>query len=128
MPPPHHVPAPTRTMSPAAQIMSMLLCPLQLHTPHCCPPHGCTHCIAVPLTAACIVLPSPLWLHTLCHYALLCSERDTRWPDVGVWGHTRQRQGFKGSRVECRDRGLLHNMSDTRSSSHSQHDRFRVLG
>ena len=30
---------------------------------------------------------------------MLHSEWDARWPDIGMWNHARQRQGFKGDGV-----------------------------
>ncbi len=69
MPPPRHVPAPACAASPTARIMSMLPCPPRLHALCHHPPHGCTHCVTVPLTAAYIALPSPSQLHA--HVAVL---------------------------------------------------------
>jgi hypothetical protein len=46
--------------------------PLQLHALHHHPPHGCMHCVAVPLVAACITSLCPSWLHTRVAVLLAC--------------------------------------------------------
>jgi hypothetical protein len=59
-----HAPPCHLTTLPAAQIVLMLPCPLQLHALHHCSPCGCTHHVAVPIMAAHITLPCPSLLHT----------------------------------------------------------------
>jgi hypothetical protein len=46
-----------------------LPCPSRLHAPYHCAPHGCMHCVTVPLAAVCTVLPCPLQLHAPHHRA-----------------------------------------------------------
>ncbi len=46
---------------------------------------------------------------------LLYSKWDARWSDIDAGSHTRQEQEFKGV---CRNRGLLCDGDNTRSSPH----------
>jgi hypothetical protein len=55
MPPSHHVPAPTRAASPPHPLHESCRC--------CCAPHDCTHRATIPLMAARVTSPCPLWLH-----------------------------------------------------------------